>query len=115
MVSPVEGLRPVRAARCVRSTASHPGIETLVPSPTEVAMVLNSESRTLLTTAWLWPEPAAMAATSSVRLSDLSAMGVLLGRCAIKRPGRQAGPLGSVSADGVQARQPLVTYQEDFV
>ena len=31
MVAPVCGLRPVRAARCVRSTASHPGMETLVP------------------------------------------------------------------------------------
>ena len=43
----------------------------------------NRESTTVLTAAWLWPDSAATAATNSVRFSDLSAMGVLLGRRAL--------------------------------
>src|ERR1700712_165752 len=87
MVSPVAGLRPSRAARCVRSTASHPGMLTLVPSPTDLASTPNSASTTPDTAAWLWPDSAATAATRSFLLSDLSAMGVLLGPSAFRGAG----------------------------
>src|ERR1700722_18362719 len=74
MDAPVCGLRPVRAARWVRLTASQPGIVTLVPSFTVRDSVENRPSITALTAAWFWPDSAAIAATSSVRFSDLSAM-----------------------------------------
>src|SRR5664279_4870168 len=83
MVAPVAGLRPSRAARCVRSTLGHPGMLTLVPSPTDFARTAKSESTTPETAAWLWPESAATAATRSFLFSVLSAMSVLLGLCAL--------------------------------
>ncbi|KQS17684.1 hypothetical protein ASG05_09715 [Frigoribacterium sp. Leaf186] len=72
--SPVCGLRPVRAARCVFSKAIHPGMVTFVPSATDFETTEKNASTTPLTAAWLWPDSDATAATSSVRFSDLSAM-----------------------------------------
>src|ERR1700712_67452 len=84
MVAPVAGLRPARAARCVCSNAIQPGMATLVPSPTDFATTEKKASTTPETAAWLWPDSAAMAATRSFLLSDLSAMGVLLGPSAFQ-------------------------------
>src|SRR4051794_16595332 len=67
MVSPVCGLRPVRAARSVRSTASQPGMVIFSPAATEVSKTSNSASRTELTAAWLVPALPATSATSSLR------------------------------------------------
>src|SRR3954451_1572111 len=67
MVSPVWGLRPVRAARSVRSTASQPGMVIFSPAATEVSKTSNSASSTELTAAWLVPALPATSATSSLR------------------------------------------------
>src|SRR6478736_3195545 len=67
MVSPVCGLRPVRAARSVRSTASQPGMVIFSPAATEVSKTSNSASSTELTAAWLVPALPATSATSSLR------------------------------------------------
>src|SRR5690606_32217258 len=74
MVSPVAGLRPVRAARWVGSTEIQPGMATFAPSLRDFARTLKSESTTPETADWLWPESAAIAATRSALLMDLSAM-----------------------------------------
>ena len=50
-----------------------------MPEATDFETTLKNSSTTPLTTAWLWPEAAAIAATRSVLLS-VSAMGVLLGQ-----------------------------------
>src|SRR3954452_18314705 len=67
MVSPVCGLRPVRAARSVRSTASQPGMVIFSPAATEDSKTSNSASSTELTAAWLVPALPATSATSSLR------------------------------------------------
>src|SRR5690606_16700212 len=64
----------------VCSKEIQPGMATLVPSATDLLTTANRASRVAPTETWLAPVSAAIAATRSERLSDLSAMGVLLGR-----------------------------------
>ena len=67
IASPVCGLRPVRAARSVRSTANQPGIDTFSPLEIWSTKTSNTASRTPLTATWEFSVFAATAATSSLR------------------------------------------------
>src|SRR3954454_19340061 len=67
IVSPVEGLRPVRAARATRSTDRMPGIETFSPLLTESSRISLKDERTASASALLVPAFEARAATRSLR------------------------------------------------
>src|SRR3954454_21288269 len=67
IVSPVEGLRPVRAARLTRSTDRMPGIETFSPLLTESSRISLKDERTASASALLVPAFEARAATRSLR------------------------------------------------
>src|SRR5690606_27741567 len=71
MLSPVRGLRPVRAEVVAVSNESQPGIATLPPAATVSEMAAKRPSSTFDTAAWLWPVSAAILATSSVLFSDI--------------------------------------------
>src|SRR5437588_8707136 len=63
---PVAGLRPVRAARSVRSKVRNPGSWTLSPAATASVMTASKAERVSLTDVAVWPVFLAIALTSSV-------------------------------------------------
>src|SRR5690606_20557970 len=65
IVSPVAGLRPVRAARSPRSKVRNPGRDTLPPEATSLVMTSSRAPSTSLTADWDWPVFSATALTSS--------------------------------------------------
>ena len=71
MLSPVRGLRPVRAAVVAASNEIQPGMDTFSPAATVSETAAKRPSSTFETAAWLWPVSAAILATSSVLLSAM--------------------------------------------
>lgn len=72
IVSPVWGLRPVRAARSVRSTASQPGTVIFSPLDTDSTNTSNRPSRIRFTSVFAASALLATWSTSSERLMAIS-------------------------------------------
>src|SRR5699024_9128182 len=78
IASPVRGLRPVRAARLVRSTENQPGMVIFSPLETCEAKTSNTASSTPLTAVAELPDFSATAATSSLRFIAICPPGLLV-------------------------------------
>src|SRR5699024_12797776 len=94
------GLRPLRAARSVRSTESQPGMVSFSPLATTSEKAAKTPSRTSETCFWVSPEFSATSATSSLRF------------LAIK-----VSSLGQVGRSSVRffAEELPLNYQKDLV
>src|SRR5699024_9847250 len=78
MASPVRGLRPVRAARLVRSTENQPGLVIFSPLDTCEAKTSTTASSTPLSAVAELPDFAGTAATSSLRFIAIRPPGLLV-------------------------------------